>query len=61
MIQANVPADPRIHETATRMARRFVWVIQAILREEERGDALREAYEIAREELEAYANGKRAG
>lgn len=57
MIQANAPADPRIHEAATKMARRFVWVIQAILREEERGDALREAYQIAREELEAYQPG----
>src|SRR4051812_18888121 len=57
MIQTNAPADPRIHEAATRMAKRFVWVIQAILRDEERGDALREAYQIAREELEAYRAG----
>jgi hypothetical protein len=55
------PADPQIHEAAIKMARRFVWIIQAILRDEERGDALREAYAIAREELEAFKARKDGG
>jgi hypothetical protein len=59
MFVENRPADPRVHEAAMRMAKRFVWVIQAILREEERGDALREVYMIARQELEAYNTGGR--
>ena len=48
------PCDPAVHAAAVRMARRFVWIIQAVLREEERIDALREAYNVAREELEAF-------
>jgi hypothetical protein len=54
-------ADPLVHEAAMKMARRFVWIIQAILREEERGDALREAYQVAREELEAFETRKDGG
>jgi hypothetical protein len=57
MFLENGPADPRVHDAAMRIAKRFVWVIQAILREEERGDALREAYMIARQELEALNAG----
>jgi hypothetical protein len=52
MIQANAPCDPKVHATAIAIARRRVHVIQSILRDEERGDALREFYLIAREELE---------
>lgn len=46
--------DPAVHASAVKMARRFVWIIQAVLREEERIEALREAYKVAREELEAF-------
>ena len=46
------PADARTHETAISIARRCVWIIQAVLREEERIEALREFYLVAREELE---------
>jgi hypothetical protein len=56
MFLENGPADPRVHDAAMRIAKRL-WVIQAILREEERGDALREAYMIARQELEALNAG----
>lgn len=56
----NHPADPLIHQAATRIAERFVWVIQAILRPEERPEALREAYLAAREEIEAYERGRGA-
>lgn len=52
MIQQNEPADPAVHALCIRIARRCVWVIQAVLREEERGEALREFYQVAREELE---------
>jgi hypothetical protein len=57
MFVENSPAGPREHDAALRIAKRFVWVIQAILREEERGDALREAYMISRQELEALKAG----
>jgi hypothetical protein len=46
------PTDAKTHETAIAIARRCTWVIQAVLREEERIDAVREFYAVAREELE---------
>jgi hypothetical protein len=46
------PAEPRIHDTAIAIARRCVWIVQACLREEERLEAVREFYAVAREELE---------
>lgn len=58
MLQSRPSTDPRTHEAARRIAGRFVFIIQAILREEERADALREAYQVAVEELEAFAAGK---
>jgi hypothetical protein len=51
-------ADPTVHEAAMKMARQFVWIIQAVLRDEEKGDALREAYRVAREGLESYASAR---
>ncbi len=48
------PCDPAVHAAAITIARHFVWIIQAVLREEERIEALREAYNVAREELEAF-------
>ena len=55
MLQDHRGIDPVIHETARRIAGRFVYIIQAILRDEERGDALREAYRVAVEELQTFA------
>jgi hypothetical protein len=52
------PVDPAIHESARRIAYRFVYIIQAILRDEERIEAQREAYDVAVQELEAF---KKAG
>ena len=49
--------DALTHETAIAIARRCVWIIQAVLREEERTDALREFYTVAREELENRKGG----
>ena len=46
------PTDAKTHETAIAIARRCVWIIQAVLRDEERIEALREFYFVAREELE---------
>ena len=54
MFIENQPTDARTHEAAIRIARRCRHTIQACLREEEWGDADREFYRIAREELEAY-------
>jgi hypothetical protein len=35
MMQHNQPADPAIHAEAIKAARDCVWIIQAVLREEE--------------------------
>jgi hypothetical protein len=52
MIQSNHPCDPKVHETAIRIARRCLFIIQTCLREYEWDDALREFYLVAREEME---------
>lgn len=52
VIIENQPADPAVHAVAATIARRCVWIIQAVLREEERGDAANEFYRVVREELE---------
>jgi hypothetical protein len=45
-------ADPAVHRLSINIARRCLHIIQAVLREEERGDALREFYRVVREEIE---------
>ncbi|WP_169974040.1 hypothetical protein [Tautonia rosea] len=45
-------ADPAVHRLCVRIARRCAFVIQAVLREEERIEATREFYRICREELD---------
>jgi hypothetical protein len=52
VIRSNQAADPAVHALAVRIAQRCVWIIQAVLREEERRDAAREFYHICREELD---------
>jgi hypothetical protein len=47
------PTDAKTHEAAIRIAQRCVSIIHAVLREEERIEAVREFYAVAREELEA--------
>jgi hypothetical protein len=54
MLIESQATDPAVHEAAMKMARQSAWFIQAILREEERQDALREADRGAREGLEGY-------
>ena len=48
-------ADPAVHQLSIRIARRCVFIIQAVLREEERGEAMREFYRVCREELDKPA------
>ena len=52
MIQTNAPCDPAVHELCMRLARRFTDIIKPLLRQEEVGECLREAYLTAREEIE---------
>jgi hypothetical protein len=59
MIESNVPADPQVHARAIMPARKCRHVIQAILREEERGDADREFYLIILEGPEDLLKGKK--
>ena len=60
MIQTNMAADPDIHRAACLIARRFADMISGILRDEEKGDAEREGYLIAREVIEQlhFSKGK---
>jgi hypothetical protein len=44
--------DEYTHAIASKMARRFVFIIKAILMEHEKPEALRQAYLAAREGLE---------
>ncbi len=57
MIQTNAAADPDIHKAACIIARRFANMIAGILRDEERGEAEREGYLIAREVIEQMTKG----
>ena len=52
MIPTNAPCDPKTHEAARRIAQRYVEMIAGLLRDEEKGEAMREAYLIAREVME---------
>ena len=52
MLIESQSADPAVHALAVRIAQRCVWIIQAVLREEERGEAAREFYRVCREELD---------
>jgi hypothetical protein len=45
-------ADPEVHALCVKIATRCVWVIQAVLREEERGLAREEFYRVCRQELD---------
>jgi hypothetical protein len=48
------PTDEHTHAIASKLARRFVFTIQAILMEHEKPEALRQAYLVAREGLEEF-------
>ena len=49
-------ADPAVHRLAISIAKRCVHIIQAVLREEERGLAANEFYRVVREEIEKKPN-----
>lgn len=51
-------ADPAVHRLCVTIARRCVHVIQAVLREEERIEAAREFYRVAREVLDKPPQGE---
>jgi hypothetical protein len=59
MTPSNVSDDPLVHARAIMLARKCRRVIQAILREAERGDADREFYLIILEGLEDLLKGKK--
>jgi hypothetical protein len=44
--------DPAAHRLCKTIAQRCLWIIQAVLRDEEKGDAAREFYRVCREELD---------
>jgi uncharacterized membrane protein YhdT len=52
MFMENQATDPAVHALCVTIAKRCVWVIQAVLREEERGLALSEFYRVCRQEIE---------
>ncbi len=54
MIIESQAADPATHAAAARIARRCVGIIEPLLRQEEKPEAAREFYIVAREELEAF-------
>ena len=55
MFTIDCSADPGLHQACSRIANRIVYLIRPLLRNaEERNIALREAYAIAREEMERH-------
>ena len=52
MFIENQSVNPAVHALCIKIARRCVWVIQAVLREEERGLAVNEFYRVCCEELD---------
>lgn len=52
MFMENQAADPAVHALCITIAKRCVWVIPAVLREEERGLAFNEFYRVCREEID---------
>ena len=54
MVIESQAADPALHAAAVRISRRCVGIIERLLRQEEKPEAAREFYIVAREELEEY-------
>jgi hypothetical protein len=52
MIQHNAPCDPAVHKACMDIARKCTAIIEPLLRQEEKGDALREFYLAARQVLD---------
>lgn len=49
MIQQNAPCDPAVHSLCLALAQKFTDIVKPLLRQEEVGECLREAYMAARE------------
>jgi hypothetical protein len=55
MFRIDTSADPSVHRACSRIANRVVFLIQPLLRDADARDiALREAYAIARQEIERH-------
>ncbi len=52
MLIEHKSANPAVHALCVKIARRCVWIIQAVLREEERHLAAQEFYRVCREEID---------
>ncbi len=52
MIQQNQPCDPAVHSLCLALARSFTDIVKPLLRQEEVGECLREAYLAARQILD---------
>ena len=52
MIQQNQPCNPAVHALCMELAKRFTAIVQPLLRQEEVGECMREAYMAAREVLD---------
>jgi uncharacterized membrane protein YhdT len=52
MFIENQATDLAVHALCIAIAKRCVWIIQAVLREEERGLAFSEFYRVCREEID---------
>jgi hypothetical protein len=59
MSQINASCDPHVHQLAIRLARKCRHVIDAVLRDEEKGEADRSFYEIIRLGLEDFQKGEK--
>ncbi len=52
MFIENQSVNPAVHNICIKIAKRCVWIIQAVLREDERAIACNEFYRICREEID---------
>lgn len=59
MLMLDTAPDPALHRACSRIANRMVFLIRPLLRNAyERDTALREAYAIAREEIERHGTAR---
>ncbi len=62
MFAIDLSSDPGVHRACSRIANRVVFLIRPLLRNcDDRDFALREAYAIAREEMEGHGSAASAG
>ena len=61
MIQQNAPCNPAVHALCMELAKRFTAIVQPLLRQEEVGECMREAYMAARRGLGQAKAGQVGG